>query len=253
MDSVSGEYKEVSFSLYDIVSCAYGREAETKSEKERVYLELDNSKVKDSAYRRLLPCITSGARLPGDIVQTLFVRACCPQAFKDSRNWLKTLRCACAMLRKRIADEKGKDQGMALNVNKTTRDYLYGRLLAVAEYAESSYYREKDRILNKETDDSDDSKSNIRTTNAKKYFEAFANHPCNTWRVIRLSLQPYLNRMNYKKSRFCEKMIMDITCMFNDDEFNDNSALAPEFLQAYYCQLSELYKSKTNVKNEEDK
>ncbi len=157
------------------------------------------------------------------------------------------------MLRKRIADEKGKDQGMSLNVSKTTRDYLYGRLLAIAEYAESSYYREKDRLINKEADDNDDNKSNVRTTNAKKYFEAFANHPCNTWRVIQLSLQPYLNRMNYKKSRFCEKMIMDITCMFNDNDFNDNSALAPEFLHAYYCQLNELYKGKNTNKNEEDK
>lgn len=41
--------------------------------------------------------------------------------------------------------------------------------------------------------------------------------------------------------------------MFHDDEFNDNSALAPEFLHAYYCQLNELYKSKANFKNEEDK
>lgn len=252
-DKASGKYKEVSFSLSEIVSCAYGRETEPKNKKERFYLELDNSKIKDNAYRRLLPCITSGARLPGDIVQTLFIKACCPLAFKDSRNWLKTLRCACAMLRKRIADEKGKDQGMSLNVSKTTRDYLYGRLLAIAEYAESSYYREKDRLINKEADDNDDNKSNVRTTNAKKYFEAFANHPCNTWRVIQLSLQPYLNRMNYKKSRFCEKMIMDITCMFNDNDFNDNSALAPEFLHAYYCQLNELYKGKNTNKNEEDK
>lgn len=41
--------------------------------------------------------------------------------------------------------------------------------------------------------------------------------------------------------------------MFNDNDFNDNSALAPEFLHAYYCQLNELYKGKNTNKNEEDK
>ena len=53
---------------------------------------------------------------------------------------------------------------MSLEKECCDRDYLYGRLLAVADYAEGSTY--------------DDNEN--RPTNAKRLMEAFSNHPCET-------------------------------------------------------------------------
>lgn len=57
-----------------------------------------------------------------------------------------------------------------MNIDKesTSRDNLFGRLLAVADAAEVSTY----------------DASNRRTTNARGYFNAFANRPSSGWQTI---------------------------------------------------------------------
>ena len=125
---------------------------------------------------------------------------------------------------------------MALDKECHSRDYLYGRLLAVADVAEASTYNDEES----------------RTTNAKRFFEAFSNHPYQTWDVIYKSLRPYLNRMSKSKSVYYERMINNITAMFEVDDFRNNSPLSPEFLHAYSCQVNELYTKKTNVIKEEE-
>lgn len=125
---------------------------------------------------------------------------------------------------------------MSLDKESHSRDYLYGRLLAVADVAEASTYDKEDS----------------RPTNAKRFFEAFSNHPYQTWDVIYKSLRPYLDRMSRGGSIYYERMINEITSMFEHNEFKNNSPLSPEFLHAYSCQVNELYAKKTND-NKEDK
>ena len=132
---------------------------------------------------------------------------------------------------------------MALDEKCTDRSYLYGRLLAVADAAESSTYESGEK----------------RTTNAKRYFEAFSNRPCATWEIIRKRLCPYLekhdkmNRSMYSENYY-SNLINTITDMFEHDDFADNSKLDPIYLHAYSCQLKKIYggNKKDDTNNEEE-
>lgn len=216
--------KEKSFSVFDIANCAYGREQSNM-------LSCDTKK---DVFQRLIPCIVCGDRLPSDIANSLFIRACKPASFTEN-NWRKILYCACGMIRKKIIETKGECT-MSLDKESHSRDYLYGRLLAVADVAEASTY----------------TKEESRPTNAKRFFEAFSNHPYQTWDILYKSLRPYLDRMNRGGSIYYERIINEITAMFEHDEFNNNSPLSPEFLHAYSCQVNELYTKKTNDNQEEE-
>lgn len=130
---------------------------------------------------------------------------------------------------------------MALDENCTDRSYLYGRLLAVADVAESRAYE----------------RGEARTTNAKRYFEAFSNRPCTTWGIIRARLEPYLEKLNKMNTsgyseNYYANLIHEITDKFELDDFSDNSKLDPIYLHAYSCQIKEFYsgnkKDETNNK-----
>lgn len=220
--------KRCSFSVYEIAACAYGNE-------EGSVLK-PGEKTKKDVYQRLIPYIVCGGRIPQDIVNQLFIRACRYNAFDNkSNNWQRVVNCACGMIRKRIIETKGECT-MSLEKECCDRDYLYGRLLAVADYAEGSTY--------------DDNEN--RPTNAKRLIEAFSNHPCETWKVLCLSLRPYLNRMNIGKRSYFERMINQITAMFPLDTYNDNSPLSSEFLHAYSCQMNDFFTKKTDDNKEEE-
>ena len=220
--------KRRSFSVYEIAACAYGNE-------EGSVLK-PGEKTKKDVYQRLIPYIVCGGRIPQDIVNQLFIRACRYNAFDNkSNNWQRVVNCACGMIRKRIIETKGECT-MSLDKESRSRDYLYGRLLAVADVAEASTY----------------TKEESRPTNAKRFFEAFSNHPYQTWDVIYKSLRPYLDRMGRGGSVRYERKINEITSMFEHDEFKNNSPLSPEFLHAYSCQVNELYGNKTDDNNKEE-
>ena len=124
---------------------------------------------------------------------------------------------------------------MPLDTEYRSRDYLYGRLLAVADAAEESTY----------------DRESARTTNAKRFFGAFSNRPYQTWGVILKNLRPYLNRMPRGRSVFYEKLIGEISELFDRSDFENNAPLKPEFLHAYSCQLNEIYRKKTDIKEEQ--
>jgi CRISPR-associated protein Csd1 len=137
------------------------------------------------------------------------------------------------MLRRQIIEKKGECT-MALDTERRSRSYLYGRLLAVADRAESSTY----------------DKDSARTTNARRFFEAFSNHPYTTWAVIFKNLRPYLDHMNEGSRIYYERLINEITELFDRESFSDNSPLTPEFLHAYSCQTNALFAKKDNNKEE---
>lgn len=215
-----------SFSLYEIVDYAYGTEQED-------FIKC-KPELRSKNILRLIPCVIEGRNVPYDIVMSLFHKACTPVAYKKQYNWRKVLEAACGLIRKKIIEEKGEYQ-VALDKTCKERDYLYGRLLAIAEVAEASTY---------------DKKEDERLTNASRYFEAFSNRPYQTWEVIHERLRPYLNKMGIGKKTYYERLIAEVKDMFDTKEFQDNSKLKPLFLLAYYCQLSDLYKRKNDSKDD---
>ena len=87
--------------------------------------------------------------------------------------WEKTLSITCALINKQ------EGCNVALDKENTNRDYLFGRILAIADVLERS------ALDSKET----------RATNAIRYMNSFSRHPERTWKTIQASLQPYQARL----------------------------------------------------------
>ncbi len=208
-----------SFSLKDIIECAYGTE---QGDSIKAKSEIVNGNI-----CRLIPCVIEGARIPDAIMNSLYSKAINPLAYSHEYNWRKVLEITCAMIRKRIIENNGECD-MGLDKNNRSRDYLYGRLLAVADALESSTYSSEDR----------------RTTNAKRLFNAFANRPYRTWGILHDKIGSYKNKLPYERQVFYTKLIEEIMSMFNIEEYRNNARLEPEFLHAYYCQLQDIYAPK---------
>ena len=221
-----------SFSLYEIAECAFGTEQGN-------FISC-KPEVKNDAILRLIPCVLRGQRVPADIVRSLVNRASNPVAYEKRYNWRRVLEVTCGILRRTIIESKRRrkeeeEYAMSLNSQCKDRDYLYGRLLAAADAAESSAYDSGEE----------------RVTNARRLFQAFSNRPYQTWGVLYNRLLPYLNKMKPGQKVYYEKLIGGIMEAFNESDYKNNEKLKPEFLLAYHCQLNDIYRKKTKTESEE--
>lgn len=204
----------------DIVEATYGSGA--------------SDSLKKATIERLLPCIVDGRPIPTDIVQSAVRRASNRVGFKEDWEYNKALSIACALYRKFKEKEEYK---VALENDRKTRDYLYGRLLAVAEVLESSALKENDEK---------------RLTNAERLMQRFADRPYSTWRTIELSLAPSKARLGGRSIRY-EKILQEIMNLFDPEDFTNDRKLSGEFLLGYHCQKSALYaKNQQNDENDEN-
>ncbi len=214
----------------DIAAAAFGRQLEGKS----------GEKLRAATVERILPCIVDGLPLPFDLVRAAVHRACNrigmekitrgKRYFEDE--WEKTLGIACALFRG-WSKSQGKEYAMALEEDRTTRDYLYGRLLAVADSIESYALGMVEKP---------------RDTAAAQLMQRFADSPYSTWRTIELRLQPYISRLRSSEKKKVRaflasrgKTLDEIQCRFSSADFTDDSPLAGEFLLGFHCQRADLY------------
>ncbi len=210
----------------DIAQAAYGT-------KDDDLIRVDDN-LQKTTVERLIPCIIDGAPLPWDIVDSCIKKATQRQSLPDWA-WQKTLGITCGLYRYYF--KKKENYTMGLDRERKTRDYLYGRLLAVADCIEGW-------ALNRAKEE--------RQTSASRLMQRFANHPCDTWRTIELSLTPYKARMGalISKHLVAEEEIMNA---FEADDFKSNKPLSGEFLLGFHCQRTELHKSsKSNTKENEN-
>ena len=125
---------------------------------------------------------------------------------------------------------------MALDQDRRTRDYLYGRLLALADSLEQW-------ALNKANED--------RQTTASRLMNRFAERPFSTWRTIELALSPYKARLGgISKKR--QRMIDEVKDLFDPKDFIDDKRLSGKFLLGYSCQRELLRNSKEQLKETEE-
>ena len=171
------EFKKLYFtgapSVRQIFHAAYGMNADDK--------------LKKVLFERLLPCISSRARIPRDIMLSAAHRASRPLAADEMEDKGRTLAVACALIRKyhndRMQNKQSEEEwNMYLDENVNDRSYLFGRMLAYAQNIERYAQREKER-------QSGDEK---RATNADRLRAAFAQHPARTWKIIDRQLMPYI-------------------------------------------------------------
>ena len=208
----------------DITEAAYGRQVEGKS----------GEKLRKATVERLLPCIIDGRPIPRDIVEST-VRRAVNRSGLEKWEW-KNLGIACALFR---GHHKQRSYEMALELDRTSRDYLFGRLLAVAERIEDmALYLAKEN----------------RGTGAAKLMQRFADHPYSTWRTIELSLAPYKTRLRTRSPGFLvnmEKLLDGIICTFRGQDFMSEARLSGEFLLGYHCQRQALWPKSESTNAEE--
>lgn len=192
----------------DIAEAAYGNKVD------------DN--LRKAIVERILPCIIDGRKLPKDLVESA-VRRACNRMGKEDWEWNKTLSIACALYKKYYEEEEYE---MALDENRKTRDYLYRRLLAIADNLEEWALR---------------TAGENRQTNAARLMQRFAEHPYSTWRTIELALVPYKARLGNKATKHL-RLITEVMNMFDPDDFTNDRKLSGEFLLGYHCQREALWR-----------
>jgi CRISPR-associated protein Csd1 len=189
-----------------------------------------NEELKKSLYERLLPCIVEGRPLPIDIVNLAVARA-------SNRNncelweWERNVGVACALFRgfhhpeRQPDSSKRRNYAMSLDTECTSRDYLFGRLLAVAE-------RIEEMAMWAASEPS-------RSTHASRLMQRFSDRPASTWLNIRNSLVPYQQRLKVKLPPLGEaynRLLDDISDAFTNSDFISDRRLSGEYLLGFHCQ-----------------
>lgn len=203
----------------DIAKAAYGR-------------RLDG-KLETATRERLLPCILDQLPFPSDLADCV-LRNAVRRTSMDAWEWEKNLGIACALFR---GIQPERSYKMALEPGRTSRDYLYGRLLAMAESIEGYALRLA---------------AEGRETNAARSMQQFAERPFSTWRNIELSLSPYKARLRTRVPGFLERreqQLDEIKVAFKHEDFISDKPLSGEFLLGYHCQRAVLRQKNTETEN----
>jgi CRISPR-associated protein Csd1 len=224
-----GKTRKVSVPFYgapapaDIAEAAYANNRDGK-------FELDD-KLKKATIKRLLPCIVDSQPIPRDLVESAVRRASSRIGLEDWQ-WEKTLSIACALYRKH---KQGKEIfGMSLDETRKTRDYLFGRLLAIADDLEEiALYKAKEN----------------RATNAARYMQQFSQRPYQTWKQLHEALTPYMVRLG---GAHYYKNLMAQVINLNPKALEGNMPLTGEYLLGYYCQRQKLFDDRKERRQKDD-
>jgi CRISPR-associated protein Csd1 len=195
-----------------------------------------DDKLKKATVERLLPCIIDGKQIPDDLVNSAVKRAS-NKVGMENWEWERTLSVACALFRSHAnRNSKNLQQNnkytMALENERTDRDYLYGRLLAVAEHIEEAALR---------------AAHEKRETSAARLMQRFADYPFSTWRSMESALVPYKSRLHVNRPGILYKMknlLDEIHANFQPGDFEKDVRLSGAYLLGYHCQrLDLMYKA----------
>ncbi len=203
----------------------------------------DNSydKLKKTIRERLLHCVFDGDRIPLDMACAAVHRASNPLSLEKTesksaygrwRDWEMILCTACALVKRYYHDYEKEEHEVALELYRQDRDYLYGRLLAVADKIEAvARYKQ------------DPTKGDARATNAIRYMTAFSQHPFRTWNMLfTQQLNPYIQQLN--GAGWYLNQIEDIIALFNEGEYEVANSLNGKYLLGFFAQRQVLRQKK---------
>ena len=200
-----------------------------------------NDTLKKNVVQRIMPCIVDARPFPHDLVVSAVHRAC-NRNNHERWEWERNLGIACALYKgfylRHPKEKERRKYSMALEKDRTTRDYLYGRLLAIAEKIE-----EMALYVGGET----------RPTTAARLMQRFADRPFSTWRNIELALVPYMQRLQANRAGFLvnrKKELDTVLDAFLPDDFTSEKPLSGEFLLGYHCQKQAWQKNSDENKDD---
>ncbi len=202
-----------------ITECAYGEQV--------------NAKLVEKTVLRILPCILDGNPIPQDL-ETQCVKSASNLLTIENYRRSIVLETACAVYKyNRITKDK-EEYTMALEEDRTSRDYLYGRLLAVAQQLENAALQKMQES---------------RETNAVRYMQQFSIKPATTWKILyEKKLPAYKKQLEPGLREWFERKIQDITALFKTDDYINDKALSGEYLLGYHCQLKS-FRTKSDGSN----
>lgn len=186
---------------------------------------------------RLIQCTVEATPIPRDIVLSAIRRASAPQGFanRDGRwlenEWRISLSVACALIRKEQLDNGEEGTDVKLNEENRNRDYLYGRLLALADMVEYSAM----------------DKNAYRQTNAVRYMQMFQQRPFEMWPRLHSLIQPYVSKLGGYSERY-KKLIGQVEELFEAEDRELRRPLDGQYLHGYYCQRQALFTKKEEAK-----
>jgi CRISPR-associated protein Csd1 len=158
-------------------------------------------------------------------------RASNPNAYNDKWLWQRDINIACALYKGYRSERnpninERRAYQMALEREYNSRDYLYGRLLAISEQIERFAL---DNLLGEN-----------RVTSAERLMQRFSSKPFATWKIIEENLNSYKQRLRTSKYigllNYWLQEIEQVMNLFDHTTFVDNSPLSGEYLLGYYCQ-----------------
>lgn len=217
----------------DIASAVMGIDA-VNAAKRDMKCEKSHTKLMRKLQSRILTCIVDRQQLPLDVVRSAFYRACAPLAFVSGKDrqwsrsaWENSVDTACAMIfcfQKRAIRGESEMFDPELQAGSKKADYLYGRLLAVADFIE-------EKAMDKGRD---------YPTNAIRLMQQFARHPFETWPKIHEKLIPSF-RKHGSKSNMYQMILEEIEGSFSGDDRYECGELSLEFLQGFSSQRQVLF------------
>lgn len=180
----------------------------------------------------LIGCTTGGRALPRSFPEQAFHRAIQPLRFTDSKGkwqsaaWRQCVATACALARKHRIDRALPEVSHVLDPACRERDYLYGRLFAVAHALECAARDDR----------------NAQTC-AVRCMARFVQRPGETWQQLYLQLLPYLKHLGKSGhiARDYQRLLGQIEQQFGNDDRLSARPLSDLFLAGFSAQLRELY------------
>lgn len=200
--------------------------------------------LKKKIRKQLLECMFGSFNFPKSMVEMAASRVSNPMSFDvdwkkeenksfyNENDWTRAIGISCALVRKYFKQQK-EEIALELDTKRTDRDYLFGRLLSVADRLESkALYKAEVK----------------RPTNAVKLMSAFQFKPFSTWGLIFNQLIPYKTQLN--GAWYYQNVIDEIMTLFQNNDFENNAPLSPLYLLGYSAQNRAFMKHNDNENTE---
>lgn len=208
-----------------------------QKKKEKIKPDMNAIKLMRDLQMRLLHCVIEGEALPLSLVKAAYNRAVQPLSFTDQKGqwiepqWRNCVAAACAMIRMHSHYNKSAFvPSPALDAACTDRGYLYGRLLAVAHWAERPATEEG-------------------KTNAVRMMRRFALRPEDAWPTLYCKLLPALKALGRDghSARFYKRLLGQIEGLFPAEDAQTGDTLFPLFLVGFSAQIRALAQGQSGL------
>ena len=197
-------------------------------------------------FQKLVIALLEGRSVPSNIKNVLAQNIRNRQRYDKTWNDVLTVSLA-------ILSEGKKEDNKMREKDCQTRSYLFGRLLSVYDKLENDVLRDKNKKKGS------DKSSDIRATNAERYWNAFANKPDTTMRMLERSTKYCVEYMKsnglngfLKKIEEAKGEILELLDTEENRKYKTNAQLDNDFIFGYYAQKKEFFTKKEKEVKEED-